>query len=55
MDAVGREELLGLGGVVELFDEEVGYGVVRCAGDAWDGGSIRKKRTHFAGAVIFDR
>ena len=29
MDVVGREELLGLGGVIELFDEEVGYGVVR--------------------------
>ena len=29
VDAVGSEELLSLGGVVELFDEEVGNGVVR--------------------------
>ena len=28
VDAVGREELLGVGGVVELFDEEVRNGVV---------------------------
>lgn len=28
VDAVGSEELLSLGGVVELFDEEVGHGVV---------------------------
>ena len=35
VDAVGSEELLGLGRVVELFDEEVRDGVVREASDAW--------------------
>ena len=29
VDAVRREEVLGFGGVVELFDEEVWDGVVR--------------------------
>ena len=35
VDAVGSKELLRLGGVVELFDEEVRDGVVWEAGDAW--------------------
>ena len=52
---MGREELLRLGGVVELFDEEVGTAWCGRPVMRGDGGSIRKKRTHFAGAVIFDR
>ena len=35
VDAVRREEMLGSGGIVELFDEEVRYRGVREAGDAW--------------------
>lgn len=54
VDVVRGEHLLRLRGVVELFDEEVRDGVMRQARDSWRGGSIRKKRTSFAGAVIFD-
>ena len=35
VDAVGSEEVLRLGGIVELFDEEVRDSVVRETGDAW--------------------